>query len=90
MKSRSVLAEINVDRRQISAHFQPSTGRLVITEGTAIVEAIRPPDSWIALAAVSATSGWGTQPTPANLRAFLEGYVAMHPRFVRTATDQLE
>ncbi len=90
MKSRSVLAEVLVDGRQISAHFQPSTGRLVITEGPAIVEAIRPPDSWIALAAVNTSSGWGTRPTSADLQFFLERYVAMHPRFVRTESEQLE
>lgn len=90
MKSRNVLAAILVDRRQISAHFQPSTGRLVITDGPAVVEAIRAPDSWIALAAVSTTSGWGTQPTEANLQVFLEGYVATHPRFVPIKAGQLE
>jgi len=80
MKPRSVLAEVVVDQRQISALFHASTGRLVISEGSAVVESIRAPDSWIALAAVNTASGWGTRPTSADLQVFLERYVAIHCR----------
>jgi len=84
MKSQNVLAEVRVDYRQISAHFRPSTGRLVISDGGSILEAIRAPDSWMALATVNSDSNWGTQPTSADLQVFLERYIAEHPRFDRS------
>jgi hypothetical protein len=77
-----VIAEVLVNSRPISARFRPSTGHLIISDGTAVVESIRPPDSWIALAAVNTSSGWGTRPTPSDLQTFLERYVATHPRFL--------
>ncbi|TDY16810.1 hypothetical protein B0G81_7929 [Paraburkholderia sp. BL6665CI2N2] len=76
MKRRSVLADVVVDRLQVSARFHLSTGRLVISEGTAVVESIPAPDSWMALAAVNVASGWGTRPTADDLQVFLERYVA--------------
>ncbi|CAG9269586.1 conserved hypothetical protein [Paraburkholderia caribensis] len=84
MKSQNVLAAVRVDSRQISAHFRPSTGRLVISDGASILEAIRAPDSWMALATVNSDSNWGTRPTSADLQVFLERYVAEHPRFDRS------
>jgi hypothetical protein len=75
MKTRSVRAELVVDRYRFSARFHISTGRLVISEGAAVVESIAAPDSWIALAAVSRASGWGTCPTTDDLQAILERYV---------------
>ncbi|MGF7137246.1 hypothetical protein P3T40_008759 [Paraburkholderia sp. EB58] len=81
MKPRNVLVHVEVDSRQISAHFRPSTGRLVIVDGPAVIEAFKPPDSWMALASVNTANGWGTRPTSADLRAFLERYVANHPGF---------
>lgn len=82
MKGRNVLAKVLVDHRQISAHFHTWTGRLIISEGPTVVESIRAPDSWIALAAVNTASGWGTRPTSADLQMFLEWYVATYPKFV--------
>lgn len=88
MKSRSVLAEVCVGSRSILAHFRPSTGQLVSSDGSHVVEAIQAPDSWMALAAVNSRSGWGTRPTSADLLGFLERYVASHPRFNRTELEQ--
>ncbi len=84
MKSQNVHAQVRVDCRQISAHFRPSTGRLVISDGGVILEAIRAPDSWMALATVNSDSNWGTRPTSADLQVFLERYIAEHPRFDRS------
>ena len=88
MRASNVLAEICVDSRQVSAQFQPSTGQLIVSDGLSIVEAISPPDSWMALATVNAASEWGTRPTSADLLTFLERYVARHPRFKRSDTRQ--
>lgn len=77
MKSQSIRAAVSVDSRDVSADFHPSTGRLVVREGTAVVEAFLPPDSWMALAVVNASSGWGTQPTQSDLHAFLRRYLAI-------------
>jgi hypothetical protein len=72
---RAVTARVLIEGRDIAAHYQSSTGRLMVREGTIILEAIQPPDSWIALAALNTASYWGTRPTSADLQAFLEGYV---------------
>jgi hypothetical protein len=87
MKPRRVLAEVLVDRRQISAHFHLSTGHLFIRDGATLVEAIRAPDSWIALAAVNTASAWGTRPSSADLKVFLERYIALSPEFFATRRD---
>lgn len=83
MKSRNVHAQVRVDCRQISAHFRPSTGRLVISDG-GYPRSHQAPDSWMALATVNSDSNWGTRPTSADLQVFLERYIAEHPRFDRS------
>jgi hypothetical protein len=81
MKARTVVAAVNTNSRQVSAAFRPSSGRLVIHEGAAVIETIKAPDSWIALAALNSASGWGTRPTESDLLDFLTRYIAIHPRF---------
>jgi len=90
MMASNVLAEMRVDSRQVSAQFQPSTGQLIVSDGLSIVEAISPPDSWMALATVNAASEWGTRPTSADLLTFLERYVTRHPRFNRSVSRKRE
>jgi hypothetical protein len=80
---RTVTARIFIEGRHIAAHFYPSTGRLMVREGVTILEAIQPPDSWIALAAVNAASCWGTRPTFADLQIFLERYVLLNLKFLQ-------
>lgn len=81
MKTQAVRAVVRVNSREISADFQLATGRLLVTEGAEVIEKLGPPDSWVALASLNRGDGWGTRPAPADLLAFLERYVATHPRF---------
>ncbi|SAL86019.1 hypothetical protein AWB74_07533 [Caballeronia arvi] len=84
MKLDIVLAVIRVGEREISADFRTSSGRLIVAEAAEIIEELRPPDSWVALASLKRNDSWGTRPTTAELLTFLERYVAEHPRFSAT------
>ncbi len=70
------MAKIDVGGRIVCATFAPSSGRLRITEDSKLLQVLSPPDSWVAIAAASQSSGWGTRPSEADLTAFLEGYVS--------------
>jgi hypothetical protein len=81
MKTQSVIAVVRFAAREVSAEFQPATGRLLVMEGSEVIDALHPPDSWMALASLNHGDGWGTRPTPADLHHFLERYIAATPRF---------
>jgi hypothetical protein len=87
MKPQSVIAVVRSATREVSAEFQLSTGRLVVMEGSELIDALHPPDSWMALASLNHGDGWGTRPTPEDLHQFLERYVAARPRFNLPQTD---
>ncbi|KAK45359.1 hypothetical protein BG58_18490 [Caballeronia jiangsuensis] len=75
MKFRTVYASIVVGDKKFSAAFGLSTGDLVVSEGAKVIEAIKPPDSWLALASLNRGDGWGTRPTTHDLQTFIERYV---------------
>lgn len=81
MKSQTVLAVAKVDGREFAAEFRLATGRLLVTEASAILEDIHPPDSWMMLASLNSASDWGTHPTSTDLLHFLEDYIAAGRRF---------
>lgn len=87
MKSQSVIAVVRFATREVSAEFQLSTGRLVVMEGSELIDALHPPDSWMALASLNHGDGWGTRPSPADLPQFLERYVAARPRLGLSQTE---
>lgn len=77
--SKPVVARVNLADRIICATFDQSTGRLRIIEGAKILHALLPPDSWIAIASVSQSSGWGTRPSEADLGVYLRCYMSIQP-----------
>ncbi|WP_160147523.1 hypothetical protein [Caballeronia pedi] len=81
MKAQSVIAVVRFATREVLAEFHLSTGRLVVMEGSEVIDALHPPDSWMALASLNHGDGWGTRPTVADLHQFLERYVAAKLRF---------
>jgi hypothetical protein len=87
MKSRTVSAFTNVGPRRISADFKLLTGVLIVSEGTRIIEAIRPPDSWLALASLNCGDGWGTRPTSHDLQTFVNAYALRLTEFEHVATS---
>jgi hypothetical protein len=74
--SKPVMARTQASEREFTASFDPSSGQLRITEGAKLLHALRPPDSWLALASISQASGWGTRPSEADVSAYLQSYVA--------------
>jgi hypothetical protein len=72
---KTVSARLAVGGRVFSANFDRTTGRLRITDGARLLQLLVPPDSWLAIACVSQSSGWGTCPTEADLGAVLSSYV---------------
>jgi hypothetical protein len=74
--SKPVMARMKLGDRDIIATFDASSGQLRITEGAKILQALRPPDSWLAMASISQASGWGTRPTEEDLNAYLQGFVS--------------
>lgn len=74
--SSSVMSCINIAERLICAKFDPSKGQLRVTDGSKVLHTLDPPDSWLAIASVSQSSGWGTHPAEADLKAYLEAYAA--------------
>jgi hypothetical protein len=83
--SKPVTARIKLGDREIIASFDASSGQLRITEGAKILQALRPPDSWLAMASISQASGWGTRPTVEDLSAYLQGFVASQAAASRDA-----
>lgn len=81
MKFDTVFAVVRVGEHDISADFRTSSGRLIVADASQIIEELRPPDSWLALASLNRNDSWGTRPTSTELLTFLERYVANHPRF---------
>lgn len=75
-----VMAKIDVEGRIVCATFEPSSGRLQISEDSKLLQVLSPPDSWVAIATASQSSGWGTRPSEADLMVFLEGYVSRDSR----------
>lgn len=73
--AKPVMAKVNVEGRVVWATFDPSSGRLKVTEDSKLLQVLAPPNSWLALAAASQSSSWGTRPSEDDLTAFLEGYL---------------
>ncbi|WP_146149932.1 hypothetical protein [Caballeronia novacaledonica] len=80
MRKNAVQAVLRLNDRELIAEFQSVTGRLVVYQGSTILEDVHPPDSWMALALINCGSGWGTRPGSDDLLAFLERYVAVNPQ----------
>ncbi|WP_277182880.1 hypothetical protein [Caballeronia sp. BR00000012568055] len=83
--SKPVMARLKLGDREIIASFHASSGQLRITEGAKILQALRPPDSWLAMASISQESGWGTRPTVEDLSAYLQGFVSSQAAASRDA-----
>ncbi|ASW04436.1 hypothetical protein [Paraburkholderia aromaticivorans] len=77
--SKPVVARVNLDDRIICATFDQSTGRLRISEGAKVLHSLLPPDSWVAIASVSQSSGWGTRPSEADLGVYLRCCMSLQP-----------
>lgn len=72
MRSKPLFAAVRHSDREVFAEFYGRTGRLVVSEGRAVIEEFSAPDSWLALAAVNGDISWGTRPRSEDLLAFLE------------------
>ncbi|MGF6770583.1 hypothetical protein P3T18_003062 [Paraburkholderia sp. GAS199] len=65
-----------VNGEQFRAEYFCGTGRLIISSGAAIRAEWFPPDSWFAIASVSARSGWGTHPDVEDLEQLIANFLA--------------
>lgn len=89
-KDKFVVAAIRKDIGEVSATFTFATGHLVVKGNGRVVQELRAPDSWVALASTIERCEWGTRPTVADLLAYLERYTMTEPnrRLAPSATLQ--
>jgi hypothetical protein len=70
-----VTASATIDGLTVIAEYDVSTGRLRIVKGREIYAEWLPPHSWVEIASVAGSDGWGTRPTESDLRLVIDDLI---------------